>query len=210
MIFPSSLIIGPDSNMVDSILNRLDQHLTPNNPDILNITEYSIEKIREIQNFLSLAPYSHQNKVVIIKNIDKLQNEAQNALLKILEEPGENNYFILTTSQVGKVNPTIISRCHQILIKSSNPIPTPKLIFGQNIKDSLLQSENLVTDKSEFLAFLQNEQTAFHYLLTQKPDLKIKNELDKINTGIAMFHANIDPKSILDFILLSPHYSLTP
>lgn len=202
MVFPSSLIIGSDSNSIAKLLDLLGQQLTPNNPDIFNVDDYSIEKIREIQQYLSQKPYSHQNKVVIIKNIDKLQNEAQNALLKILEEPGPNNYFILTSNNPGKINSTILSRCHQIRSKLTHSQEI-KLTFGQNIKDSLLQSEQLVTDKSVFLDFLISQQSAFHRQLVKKPSLETKAILDKINTGIAMFHSNIDPKSILDFILIA-------
>lgn len=203
MIFPSSLVINPDSNSLNLLLSSLNQELTPNNPDILTISEYSIEKIREISVFLSKKPYSHLNKVVIIQNVDKLQNEAQNALLKILEEPGKENYFILTTNLPGKINSTILSRCHKIQTTLKINSIKPKLTFNENLRDSLLQSEKLITDKSEFLEFLQQEQIAFHYLLTKNPTLEIKKQLDKINTGIAMFQANVDPKSVLDFILLS-------
>jgi len=202
LIFPSSLIIGPDLNTISKLLESLGQLATPNNPDIFNVDDYSIEKIREIQQFLSQKPYSHQNKVVIIKNIDKLQNEAQNALLKIIEEPGPNNYFILTTNQPGKINTTIISRCHQIRLQLIQNQET-KLVFGQTTKDSLLQSEKLFTDKSVFLDFLIDQQSAFHQILVKNPNKDTKSKLDKINTGIAMFHSNIDPKSILDYILLS-------
>ncbi len=53
-------------------------------------------------------------KVFIINSVDNSTEEAQNKLLKSLEEPNECVYYILTTSNLEKVLPTIRSRCHKV------------------------------------------------------------------------------------------------
>ena len=72
----------------------------------------SIESIRNLKRFFELS--SHQiggNKVILIHNAESLTLNAANALLKILEEPPENSYLILTTNSISALLPTIISRC---------------------------------------------------------------------------------------------------
>jgi len=180
LIFPSSLIIGSDTKSIDFLLQSLDQKLTPNNPDIFLVDEYTIDKVREIQAFLSKKPFSHNNKVVIIPQIENLQNEAQNALLKILEEPGPNNYFIITTNIIGKINPTIISRCHQIITPQINQKYLPQLIFDQDATSALSQSEKLMGEKDEFLNFLYHELVAWHQIFINQPTIQHQKILKKI------------------------------
>ncbi len=64
--------------------------------------------------------FSHK-KIFIIKNIDFSMDSAQNKLLKILEEPPENVYFILTAASENLVLPTIKSRCNKVELKK---VPT--------------------------------------------------------------------------------------
>lgn len=59
----------------------------------------------------SVKPIFANKKVFIIRDIDKGMESAQNKLLKTLEEPENNVYFILTTTNVNLVLPTIRSRC---------------------------------------------------------------------------------------------------
>lgn len=70
-----------------------------------------IEYIRQLQNDISLKPYEARSKVFIIDNAHRLTAEAQNALLKILEEPPENSIIILTSDKPQLLFKTIISRC---------------------------------------------------------------------------------------------------
>lgn len=77
----------------------------------------SIDEIREIIHFLSLTPHYGQKKVVIINRADKLNRAAQNALLKILEEPPSYGSFILVAENTKLLLPTILSRCLQYRFK---------------------------------------------------------------------------------------------
>lgn len=207
MIFPSTIIIGNDLSAIDqdliNLCSQLEHNLNPNNPDILKISEYSIESIKSINNFLSRAPYSHSSKIVIIPDVDLLLTEAQNALLKILEEPGNANYFILTTSVPGRLVSTILSRCHQIRLHNSSAKTTTSLRFSQDIKSALLQSETIATDKVALTALLQQELGAYHQLLIDHPSQNNRLIIQKIIKALNMLHANVDPKSALDFLLLS-------
>lgn len=61
---------------------------------------------------LSLRPFVASQRVWIIDEADTLHTAAANKLLKSLEEPPEHVHFLLTTSRLQRVLPTIVSRCH--------------------------------------------------------------------------------------------------
>jgi len=70
-----------------------------------------ISKIREILNFSSKTSFSNKKKIVLVNNVEKMNINASNALLKILEEPSTNLFFILIHSSHKKLISTINSRC---------------------------------------------------------------------------------------------------
>jgi len=70
-----------------------------------------IDEIRRIRDAASFRPIEGKYKVYIIDEVHMLTKEAFNALLKTLEEPPEHVVFILATTNLEKVPPTIVSRC---------------------------------------------------------------------------------------------------
>jgi DNA polymerase-3 subunit delta' len=74
-------------------------------------TQIKIAQIRQILGLLNLQPLEGRNKVFIIDPADALNPEAANALLKGLEEPPENSFFILVTVNVHELLLTVRSRC---------------------------------------------------------------------------------------------------
>jgi DNA polymerase-3 subunit delta' len=90
----------------------------PDTPDILFISpdgsSIKVDQIREIENFLSLAPFNSKRRVVLIDAADTMSYAASNALLKIFEEPPEDSLIILVTGEIDKILPTIQSRAEII------------------------------------------------------------------------------------------------
>jgi len=86
-------------------------------PDVItatvqeDATQIKIAQVREILSVLDLQPLEGRNKVFIIDPADALTPEAANALLKGLEEPPENTFFILITVNVQELLLTVRSRC---------------------------------------------------------------------------------------------------
>ena len=70
-----------------------------------------IDTIREIIYQASLKPYEARKRVFIINDAGQMTAEAQNALLKLLEEPPQNHILILTASNIAGLFPTVLSRC---------------------------------------------------------------------------------------------------
>lgn len=72
-----------------------------------------IDQIRELKERIEFTPSEGKYKVYIIDEVHMLTKEAFNALLKTLEEPPEHVVFILATTDVHKLPPTILSRCQR-------------------------------------------------------------------------------------------------
>jgi DNA polymerase-3 subunit gamma/tau len=72
-----------------------------------------IDEIRDLREKVNYAPNQARYKVYIIDEVHMLTKEAANALLKTLEEPPPYVIFVLATTEVHKVPPTILSRCQR-------------------------------------------------------------------------------------------------
>lgn len=211
-LFPSTLIICSNKEQINlkigEICEYLGHQISPNNPDIFIISEnsgWTIELVRLTKNFLSQKPFNHQNKIIIINDAHNLNIESQNALLKTLEEPGDNNYLIITTSKPSKILPTIISRCHLIKLanNSKNILQTKPIEITSDIKKNLSNSEIISKNKDQVLPFLEDQLQIYKKIILQNPNKHDSQTIQKIIKAISMINANVDPKSALDFIFLS-------
>ena len=73
-----------------------------------------VDQIRELTEALSLGSYEGGKKIAIIRPADAMNESAQNALLKTLENPVGDTMFFLLTETSGSLLPTIVSRCLQL------------------------------------------------------------------------------------------------
>jgi DNA polymerase III subunit delta' len=78
----------------------------------------AIEQVRELQHFLKLKTPGHGaiRRTVVVEDAHCLTTEAQNAFLKLLEEPPEDTVLILTVNGERSLLPTLYSRCQKITI----------------------------------------------------------------------------------------------
>lgn len=79
--------------------------------------EINVNQARKIIEDINLTPSLSKNKVLIVDSIDKVNINAQNALLKTLEEPPKNTYIFLICHNISRVITTIQSRSNIINIK---------------------------------------------------------------------------------------------
>lgn len=86
--------------------------------------QIKIETVREVQRDLSLRPYQGARRVVLLTQADMLNDAAENALLKTLEEPPPYALLILTAEDAETLLPTTVSRCQQVPL---NPVPAPTI-----------------------------------------------------------------------------------
>lgn len=84
-----------------------------------------IDDIRALANSLSSLPMFLTNKILILDECQQLSKDAQNALLKVLEEAPRHVFIILCTTDPAKLIPTIRNRCQQFDFKS---LPTGQIL----------------------------------------------------------------------------------
>jgi hypothetical protein len=89
-------------------------------PDLLVVepegVSIKINQIRQAIRFLSRSSYLAPKKTLLVKDAQKLTEEAANLFLKTLEEPPDNSFIGLICSKLEDVLPTIISRCRKIYL----------------------------------------------------------------------------------------------
>ncbi len=93
-----------------------------NHPDIIRVSHekpntIGVEDIRKVTGDIAIKPYSSDKKIYIINEAEKMTVQAQNALLKTLEEPPEYAVILLLTTNVEALLPTIQSRCVLLTMK---------------------------------------------------------------------------------------------
>lgn len=80
-------------------------------------TTITIDQVREVLGQLTVKQTNSQ--FVLIRPADKMGEEAENAILKNLEEPKDNVHFVLVTDKPSKLLPTILSRAEMYILKST-------------------------------------------------------------------------------------------
>ncbi len=115
---------GMISNYIACHLLNISESKLSNNQFVLRIEPINnvvtIETIRQINKFLQLKTFGDSSirRVVIIEQADKMPVQAQNALLKVLEEPPTDTVLILTAFSKLSLLPTIRSRAQSLTIKT--------------------------------------------------------------------------------------------
>ena len=86
------------------------------NPDLVvrRYSLFSVEDARSLLSFASLTSVTGQTKALVIAT-DRMYNEAQNALLKLLEEPPEGTVIVLCVPRASMLLPTVRSRAEEII-----------------------------------------------------------------------------------------------
>ncbi|SHJ44980.1 DNA polymerase III subunit [Hespellia stercorisuis] len=150
------------------------QAVNDNQPDIIRITHekpntISVDDIRQqIVNDVDIKPYSSPYKIYIIPQADMMSVQAQNALLKTIEEPPEYAVIFLLTENAEVLLPTITSRC--VMLKLRN-------IKDTLVKKYLMEQMEIPDYKAEIcVAFAQGNMGRAIMLATSDHFNEIKEE----------------------------------
>lgn len=122
---------------------------TGNSPDVIEIDAASNSGVDEVRNIVEKVKYSpvkSRYKVYIIDEVHMMSNSAFNALLKTLEEPPEHVIFILCTTELYKVLPTILSRCQRYEFKKLTNLDLKKLLIKVLTKEGISYEEKAVEE----------------------------------------------------------------
>ena len=121
---------------------KLIQNKSSLNFNLIDVAEgkknIEINQIRSLILYLNKSSFNSSSRFVLIDNINLLNLNSINALLKVIEEPNDNIYFILINSNT-RVLPTLKSRCinFRIFLSKTEVIETTNKIIDKNVYDVL-------------------------------------------------------------------------
>ena len=94
-----------------------------------------VSQIREMINYTNKSTFNNMARFILIDNVENLNKNSVNALLKIIEEPNENIFFILINNNEKNILPTLKSRCltFKIDLTFSNSINISNSILEKNV-----------------------------------------------------------------------------
>ncbi len=136
--------------------NLCDSCLAFNDGRALNLIEIDaasnrgIDEIRELREAVRFAPVAGGVKVYIIDEVHQLSKDAFNALLKTLEEPPAHAVFVLATTELDKVPPTIVSRTQHFDFRR----PRQAVIRDRLLSIAGAERIKLTPDAAEAIAFV--------------------------------------------------------
>jgi DNA polymerase III subunit delta' len=147
-------------------INAFDITIIEKDSSKKNSQTIGIEDIKAIQEKLFLKPIKSKSKFIVIEDAQLLTPEAQNALLKVLEEPPANTNIILGTETTEALLQTIQSRCQIIQLEEDRKKLSEKTVEELNlfitslpdlsISERLKQAELLAKDKDKALLWIEN------------------------------------------------------
>lgn len=134
-----------------------------NHPDIITVmhekpASISVGEIRRMRADVQIKPYSSARKIYIIPDAEKLTIQAQNALLKTLEEPPEYAVIILIADGLAGFLPTILSRCVVLQMRA---------VEEAQIAEFLQRRQNIDPDKAQIIARFAGGNPGKALLLTE-------------------------------------------
>ena len=144
-------------------------------PNILNVQKKNekknieIDQIREIIKFTNQSSFNNKSRFIIFDDVEFLNINSSNALLKKLEEPNENVFFILIFNSEKFLMDTIKSRCIEFKLNISNE--NTRLIvnnyFNYNIYDQINLNLNNYYSTPYFLISLINYMNEYELSLSE-------------------------------------------
>ncbi len=154
-------------------------------PDVIEIdaaTNRGIDQIRELRESVHYAPAKGKKKIYIIDEFHMLTKEAFNALLKTLEEPPEHIVFILATTEIDKIPPTILSRCQKFVFRK-----IPKELMVKTLKE-ICQKEGV-----------DYEEEAL-YLIATASEGCMRDAESLLDQSIALGGGEVKAKEVSEFL----------
>jgi len=106
--------------------------------DLLNDKKkIDVAQIREMITYTNKSTFNNKARFILIDNVENLNKNSINALLKVIEEPNENVFFILINNSEKNILPTLSSRCllFKINFTFNESINVSNLILDKNVLD---------------------------------------------------------------------------
>ena len=170
-----------------------------------------IGDIRDFQRYIHLAPQNSPAKAGVLTAIDRLTPEAQNALLKTLEEPPPKTYLLAETEYPETLLPTILSRFSLVNLGATIPAAVDEKINADFIEKLFSGSPGQrIQIVDPFLATRADAETFVTSLiqtaqkeLLKHPSKKLTILIRNLLTAKSQLSVNVNPKLVVDNAILT-------
>lgn len=188
----------------------MENNLSPNHPDLLYLTfdsKLGIAEARKIKTHFSLKPYCAKGRAVVLEDASTLTVEAQNALLKILEEPPKDAILLLGAASEHSFLPTILSRC-EIIKLTPNYYDT--LEYHIKYKEDIVKlQDSSIEDRFAYIEKLKDREEFlhamvfyFHQNLASHTGYVNTDFLKELITAEQWANQNVNIRAILEYLML--------
>ncbi|QQS61042.1 MAG: DNA polymerase III subunit gamma/tau [Candidatus Moraniibacteriota bacterium] len=148
-----------------------------------------VENIRELRKEMTIPPSGSLYRIYIIDEVHMLSKGASNALLKILEEPPKHIIFILATTELHKVLPTVRSRCQEFeFSRILTDIIVEKLSFIAKKENVSIEEEALRVIALLSEGGMRNAESLFSQIIPLGKKKSFTKEAIEEIFGISDFH----------------------
>lgn len=175
-----------------------------NQPDTLYFKagqKIGIAEARKIKEHFSLKPYSEKGRTAVIEDAQDMTEEAQNALLKTIEELPKEAAFLIGASSESNLLPTVISRCRLEYVGGGNQ-QTVETGEGEKLLKASLE------ERFEYIGKLKNREELLLSLASyfHKKILKYPEFTAKILEAEKWQKQNVNIRAVLEYLMLEmPH-----
>ncbi len=214
----SFLIIAKDKDKASAHISSFLKKEKINPFDInLQVFEKAmgIPDVRNIQKSISLKPFKGKIKAVIVQAYEGITVEAQNALLKVLEEPPANTIILITIQKKELILPTIISRCKIIILQEKEITSTQdslsefekvlSILLNGKVGDKLKIAQDIARDKENATSWLEKMAVFVRKKLIENyNDPKYLNFLKELQKTYKVIKStNVSQRTSLENLFLS-------
>ena len=142
-----------DKIFIKKYLDNLIQNIIYLDGDNSKYTK--IEEIRNLKKLLLKSNINNLKRFIILDNVEKINTNSLNALLKLIEEPGDRNNFILINNKTSPLIDTIKSRCieFKIIINQNNRNKIIKFLMDYHQQKKVFDENLIFVSPGNFLKF---------------------------------------------------------
>lgn len=205
------LLISPELNLRIDEINKvitlnLNKQNFKNHPDLLYFVSDSklgIEQAKIIKEHFSLKPFQAKGRIVAFEDASNLTIEAQNALLKTIEELPTEGMLLLGAPSEYKFIPTLLSRCQVIKIQdTSDKIQVNK--HNQEIEKLIAAT---IEERFEYIEKLKEKEEFLHSLVSYfhknlSTNIKNKEYTKSLLQAEEWANQNVNIRAILEYLML--------
>lgn len=145
------ITMAEPEDKVRAIENRIEKRVHPDVKVYGEEKNIDVKTTEEILDAVSFSPFEADKKIYVLTNIQNMNEASQNKILKTIEEPPKNTFFILTCNQTNKLLQTILSRVKRIDLDK---------LSVQDIT-TMLKEKGIENDKAELFASCANGNGEF-------------------------------------------------